>query len=81
MQMNKQRKHKILYLQVYLHLLMLDIKVSLTPFGHLYHISDMGELVCEECGLVIKTIISEELTYREEQETSEKIVNYSYKLI
>ena len=49
------------------------------PESTLYHISDMGELVCEECGLVIKTIISEELTYREEQETSEKIVNYSYK--
>jgi len=49
------------------------------PESNLYHIADMGELVCEGCGLVIKTVISEELTYREEQETSEKIVNYSYK--
>jgi hypothetical protein len=28
---------------------------------------------------VVTTLISEELTYREEQETSEKIINYSYK--
>jgi len=27
----------------------------------------------------VTTLISEELTYREEQETSEKIINYSYK--
>ena len=30
---------------------------------------------CDNCGMIIATLISEELTYREEQETSEKIVN------
>lgn len=44
-----------------------------------YHFSDTSELVCDTCGLVLATLISEELTYREEQETSEKIINYSYK--
>jgi predicted DNA-binding transcriptional regulator len=44
-----------------------------------YHFTDTSDLVCEECGLIIASLISEELTYREEQETSEKIVNYSYK--
>jgi len=37
-----------------------------------------SENVCGDCG-VIKYILSEELTYKEEQETSEKIINYSYK--
>lgn len=44
-----------------------------------YHLRDTSDLVCESCGLIIACLISEELTYREEQETSEKIVNYSYK--
>jgi|TARA_R100000908_G_scaffold117_1_gene39 uncharacterized Zn finger protein (UPF0148 family) len=45
----------------------------------LFHFTNTGDLVCQGCGLIISTLISEELTYREEQETSEKIVNYSYK--
>ena len=45
----------------------------------LYHFTDTSDLVCESCGLIIAKLISEELTYREEQETSEKIINYSYK--
>ena len=44
-----------------------------------YHFTDTSDLVCENCGLIIACLISEELTYREEQETSEKIINYSYK--
>tara|TARA_A100001035_G_scaffold272837_1_gene262611 strand:+ start:1090 stop:2034 length:945 start_codon:yes stop_codon:yes gene_type:complete len=44
-----------------------------------YHFTDTSDLVCETCGLIIAKLISEELTYREEQETSEKIINYSYK--
>tara|TARA_B100000405_G_scaffold302924_1_gene267774 strand:+ start:8660 stop:9607 length:948 start_codon:yes stop_codon:yes gene_type:complete len=47
--------------------------------GNLVHFPDTSDLVCEKCGAVVTTLISEELTYREEQETSEKIVNYSYK--
>lgn len=40
---------------------------------------DTSELVCEDCGAVCRQqLISEELTFREEQETS-KIVVYSYK--
>lgn len=37
-----------------------------------------SEYVCGECGSV-RYFLSEELTYKEEQETSEKIINYSYK--
>lgn len=47
--------------------------------GRLVHFPETSDLVCEKCGAVVTTLISEELTYREEQETSEKIVNYSYK--
>ena len=47
--------------------------------SNILHIHDTSELVCDSCGLVIARLISEELTYREEQETSEKVVNYSYK--
>ena len=47
--------------------------------SNIVHIHDTSELVCDSCGLVIAHLISEELTYREEQETSEKVVNYSYK--
>tara|TARA_B100000287_G_scaffold121928_2_gene113741 strand:+ start:874 stop:1818 length:945 start_codon:yes stop_codon:yes gene_type:complete len=43
------------------------------------HFPDTSELVCQTCGLILARLISEELTYREEQETSEKIINYSYK--
>ena len=49
------------------------------PESNVFHFTDTSDLVCDECGIIIATLISEELTYREEQETSEKIVNYSYK--
>jgi len=49
------------------------------PESNVFHFSDTSDLVCDNCGMIIATLISEELTYREEQETSEKIVNYSYK--
>jgi|TARA_B110000259_G_scaffold2443_1_gene2894 hypothetical protein len=38
-----------------------------------------SDLICDGCGIIVAAHINEELTYREEQETSEKIVNYSYK--
>ena len=37
-----------------------------------------SEMVCGACGHT-SYVLSEELTYKEEQETSEKVVNYSYK--
>lgn len=40
---------------------------------------ETGELICDSCALVISRLISDELTYREEQESTEKIVSYSYK--
>ena len=49
------------------------------PESNVFHFSDTSDLVCDGCGRILATLISEELTYREEQETSEKIVNYSYK--
>ena len=49
------------------------------PESNVFHFTDTSALVCDNCGAILATLISEELTYREEQETSEKIVNYSYK--
>lgn len=49
------------------------------PNSNLFHFNDTSEIVCDGCGTVVEFLISEELTYKEEQETSEKIVNYSYK--
>lgn len=43
------------------------------------HFTETSDLVCEDCGTIVDTIISQELTYREEQESTSKIVNYSYK--
>ena len=52
---------------------------SVCPESNVFHFADTSDLVCDNCGAILATLISEELTYREEQETSEKIVNYSYK--
>ena len=52
---------------------------SVCPESNVFHFTDTSDLVCDNCGMILATLISEELTYREEQETSEKIVNYSYK--
>tara|TARA_B110000503_G_scaffold142751_1_gene240725 strand:- start:3379 stop:4323 length:945 start_codon:yes stop_codon:yes gene_type:complete len=49
------------------------------PDSNLIHFHDTSDLVCDTCGVIIAKLLGEELTYREEQETSEKIVNYSYK--
>lgn len=48
-------------------------------YSNIIHFHDTSDLVCDGCGVIVAALISEELTYREEQETSEKIVNYSYK--
>jgi hypothetical protein len=47
--------------------------------SNLFHFGDTADVVCDSCGTVVDVLISEELTYKEEQETSEKIINYSYK--
>lgn len=52
---------------------------STCPNSNIIHVHDTSDLVCDGCGFVIASMISEELTYKEEQETSEKVVNYSYK--
>lgn len=49
------------------------------PDSNIIHFHDTSDLVCDGCGVIVAALISEELTYREEQETSEKVVNYSYK--
>ena len=49
------------------------------PDSNIIHFRDTSDLVCDGCGVIVAALISDELTYREEQETSEKIVNYSYK--
>jgi hypothetical protein len=54
-------------------------KCKTCPDSNLLHFHDTSDLVCDSCGAIIDCLISEELTYREEQETSEKVVNYSYK--
>jgi len=47
--------------------------------SNLLSFHETTDVVCGNCGRVVDTIISEELTYREEQESTEKIINYSYK--
>lgn len=49
------------------------------PDSNIFQFNDTSELVCDNCGMVIDVLISEELTYKEEQETSGKVINYSYK--
>lgn len=49
------------------------------PDSNIFHFHDSSDLVCDSCGMVLDHLISEELTYKEEQETSEKVINYSYK--
>ena len=34
-------------------------------YSNVIHIQDTSELVCDACGLILATIISEELTYKE----------------
>jgi len=46
--------------------------------SNVIHCHEASELVCDGCGVVLATLISDELTYKEEQETS-KVINYSYK--
>ena len=46
--------------------------------SNVIHCHEASELVCDGCGVVLTTLISDELTYKEEQETS-KVINYSYK--
>ena len=48
-------------------------------YSNIIHMRSTADLVCDGCGEIIATAMTEELTYREEQETSEKIINYSYK--
>ena len=49
------------------------------PDSNIFQFDDTSELVCDSCGKVLEVLISEELTYKEEQETSGKVINYSYK--
>jgi|TARA_B110000305_G_scaffold32195_1_gene31204 ribosomal protein S27E len=49
------------------------------PNSNVFHFRNTSELVCDACGIIIDVLISDELTYKEEQETSGKIINYSYK--
>lgn len=49
------------------------------PTSNIVHFHDTSEMVCDGCGAVVAAIISDELTYREEQESSTKVINYSYK--
>jgi len=49
------------------------------PESNVVYFQNTSDMVCDSCGLIIDVLISQELTYREEQETSEKVINYSYK--
>jgi hypothetical protein len=47
--------------------------------ANLLYFAETTDVVCGDCGKVVDIMLSEELTYREEQESTEKIINYSYK--
>jgi len=49
------------------------------PASNVVYYHDTSDMVCDSCGIIVDVLISQELTYREEQETSEKVINYSYK--
>ena len=49
------------------------------PDANVVHDVQTSTLICESCGLVLSQLVSEELTYREEQESTNKIVSYSYR--
>lgn len=48
-------------------------------YSNIIHFHDTSDLVCDGCGTIVAALICQELTYKEEQETSEKVINYSYK--
>jgi ribosomal protein S27E len=48
-------------------------------YSNIIHMRSTADLVCDGCGEIVAIAMSDELTYKEEQETSEKIINYSYK--
>lgn len=54
-------------------------KCEKCEYSNIIHFHETADLVCDGCGEIVARAMSEELTYREEQETSEKVVNYSYK--
>lgn len=56
----------------------IDACVDCGMGSNVIHCHDTSELVCDGCGVVLTRLISDELTYKEEQETS-KVINYSYK--
>ena len=57
----------------------IEYRCSACDSTNMCHFSETADLVCEDCGLVNKMLLSEELTYREEQESTSRIVNYAYK--
>lgn len=54
-------------------------KCTFCAESNVMYFHETSDLVCDACGMVLACLVSEELTYREEQETSEKVINYSYK--
>ena len=48
-------------------------------YSNIIYFHNTSDLVCDGCGRIVECLISQELTYKEEQETSEKVINYSYK--
>ncbi len=60
----------------------LSIRIDECPnceYSNIIHMRSTADLVCDGCGEVVAIAMSDELTYKEEQETSEKVINYSYK--
>ncbi len=49
------------------------------PMSNIFHFHDTSDMICDGCGCVVGVMFGQELTYKEEHETSEKIINYSYK--
>ena len=49
------------------------------PDSNIINCYDTSDMVCESYSKIIASIISSELTYKEEQKSTDKIINYSYK--
>jgi hypothetical protein len=48
--------------------------------NYFYNDKIEGNIICTKCGAVLESsVVTDELSYKEEQESTEKIINYSYK--
>ncbi len=48
-------------------------------YSNLIHFQNTSDVVCDGCGMIVSNMVTQELTYNEEHESTVKIISYSYK--